>query len=80
MITISDTGIGISTAHKDRIFDPFFTTHSDGTGLGLSITHSIIKEHHGSIRVDSEQGKGTKFTILLPQDCRKTSCEDLCIL
>jgi PAS domain S-box-containing protein len=80
MITISDTGIGISNAHKDRIFDPFFTTHSDGTGLGLSITHSIIKEHHGSIRVDSEQGKGTKFTILLPQDCRKTSCENLCIL
>jgi signal transduction histidine kinase len=80
MITISDTGIGISNANKDRIFDPFFTTHSDGTGLGLSITHSIIKEHNGAIRVDSEQGKGTKFTILLPQDCRKTSYEDLCIL
>ncbi len=80
MITISDTGIGISNAHKDRIFDPFFTTHSDGTGLGLSITHSIIKEHNGSIWVDSDQGKGTKFTILLPQDCRKTSCDDLYIL
>jgi len=80
MITISDTGIGISNAHKDRIFDPFFTTHSDGTGLGLSITHSIIKEHNGSIWVDSDQGKGTKFTILLPQDCRKTSCDDLYVL
>ncbi len=80
MITISDTGTGIYTAYKDRIFDPFFTTHSDGTGLGLSITHSIIKEHNGLIRVDSEEGKGTKFTILLPQDCRKISSEDLCIL
>jgi len=80
MITISDTGIGISNANKDRIFDPFFTTQSDGTGLGLSITHSIIKEHNGSIWVDSDQGKGTKFTILLPQDCRKTSCDDLYIL
>lgn len=77
IITISDTGIGISNAHKERIFDPFFTTHSDGTGLGLSITHSIIKEHNGLIRVDSERGKGTQFKILLPRDCRKTSCEDL---
>ena len=80
MVTISDTGVGISNAHKDRIFDPFFTTHSDGTGLGLSITHSIIKEHNGSIRVDSDQGKGAKFTILLPKDCRNTSCDNLYIL
>lgn len=71
VITISDTGIGIAHENKHRIYDPFFTTHSDGTGLGLSITHSIVKEHNGLIRVDSEQGKGTVFTIFLPRDCRK---------
>lgn len=66
VVTISDTGSGISEAVRDRIYDPFFTTHSDGTGLGLSITHSIVKEHHGTIRVDSEEGKGTRFEVVLP--------------
>lgn len=72
MITISDTGIGIANEYKERIFDPFFTTNNEGTGLGLSITHSIIKEHSGTISVDSEEGKGTKFTVILPRDCRKS--------
>ncbi len=70
-ITISDTGIGIPNENKDRIFDPFFTTNNEGTGLGLSITHSIIKEHNGFVKVDSEEGKGTEFTIILPCDCRR---------
>lgn len=70
-ITISDTGLGIANENKSRIFDPFFTTNNEGTGLGLSITHSIIKEHNGSISVDSEEGKGTEFTIMLPCDCRR---------
>ena len=68
-IVISDTGIGISDENKNRIFDPFFTTSNEGTGLGLSITHSIVKEHDGSIRVESEEGRGTEFTIILP--CRQ---------
>ena len=56
----------IPDAVKDRIYDPFFTTHHEGTGLGLSITHSIIKEHRGTIRFASEPGKGTSFEVLLP--------------
>lgn len=68
IVTISDTGPGIPEQHRDRIFDPFFTTHSNGTGLGLSITHSVIKEHNGTITVESEHGRGTKFTISLPID------------
>jgi PAS domain S-box-containing protein len=70
-IIISDTGIGISNENKNRIFDPFFTTSNKGTGLGLSITHSIIKEHNGSIQVESEEGKGTEFTIILPRNRSK---------
>lgn len=73
MITLRDTGIGIANENKGRIFDPFFTTNNEGTGLGLSITHSIIKEHSGTISVDSEEGKGTKFTVILPCDCRKST-------
>lgn len=66
IITISDTGSGIPDLVRDRIFDPFFTTHTDGTGLGLSITYSIIKEHKGTIKFESEEGKGTKFIVSLP--------------
>ena len=70
-ICVSDTGSGIPGEYLNRIFDPFFTTRNDGVGLGLSITHSIVKEHGGIIDVDSEQGKGTRFTITLP--CKRTN-------
>jgi two-component system sensor histidine kinase HydH len=65
-ITISDTGAGIPQENRPRIFDPFFTTREDGTGLGLAIVHRIVENHRGEIRVDSEVGEGTTFTILLP--------------
>jgi signal transduction histidine kinase len=61
-----DTGPGIAEADLGRIFDPFFTTKKDGTGLGLAITHRIIENHHGTIRVVSQRGKGTTFVITLP--------------
>jgi signal transduction histidine kinase len=65
-IQISDTGMGISAENMEQIFNPFFTTKQNGTGLGLSVTRRIINEHKGSIRVESQTGKGTNFTIHLP--------------
>lgn len=67
-IVIEDTGSGIAESDLPHIFDPFFTTKEvdEGTGLGLSISHGIIEKHHGYIDVQSEIGKGTAFTIVLP--------------
>jgi PAS domain S-box-containing protein len=69
-IKIADTGIGIKPEHLPRIFDPFFTTKGvgKGTGLGLSISFAIIKEHEGQILVDSQVGKGTCFSIIIPNN------------
>lgn len=66
LVTISDTGKGISPEHLDKIFDPFFTTKPQGTGLGLSITSSIVERHNGSITVESCPGLGTTFIVSLP--------------
>jgi len=67
-ITFSDTGTGISEENLEKIFDPFFTTKETGhgVGLGLAISYGIIKEHGGTISVESEIGKGTTFIIRLP--------------
>ena len=75
-LTVTDTGHGIPSAVMDRIFDPFFTTKKtgEGTGLGLSVVHGIAESHGGTITVDSCQGVGTKFTVLLPAcECPLTS-------
>ncbi|MCK5503773.1 MAG: GHKL domain-containing protein, partial [Thermodesulfovibrionia bacterium] len=63
-----DNGTGIEKEHLGKIFDPFYTTKrpGKGTGLGLSVSYKIIKKHGGNISVESEPGKGTKFTIYLP--------------
>jgi signal transduction histidine kinase len=66
VITISDTGIGISKENEKKLFDPFFTTKAHGTGLGLSIVHRIIEEHKGTIAITSEENKGTVVQIELP--------------
>ena len=67
-IGISDSGLGIAPENLAKIFDPFFTTKAvgKGTGLGLSICYSIIKRLGGNIRVKSEAGEGTEFTMFLP--------------
>jgi two-component system NtrC family sensor kinase len=67
-VTISDTGSGIPKDKINRIFEPFFTTKEvgKGTGLGLSIAYDIVKKHHGTIDVESEVGKGTTFTVMIP--------------
>jgi len=67
-LAVSDTGSGIPPEVLPKIFDPFFTTRSDGTGLGLSISHGIVHEHHGTLTVRSEVGKGTTFTLTFPVD------------
>lgn len=68
VISIRDTGQGITDDIKDKIFLPFFTTKDVdmGTGLGLSVVHGIVKSHHGSINVISQSGKGTEFRVHLP--------------
>ncbi len=70
IITVKDTGHGISAADLPRVFDPFFTTKARGTGLGLALCKKIVDEHGGKIRVHSEEGKGTSVAIILP--CTKS--------
>jgi signal transduction histidine kinase len=67
-IRFEDTGCGIPKQHLNRIFEPFFTTKpvGEGTGLGLSVSYSIVRRHGGSIDVESEVGRGSRFTIRLP--------------
>ncbi len=67
-VTLADTGMGIQPERLPRIFEPFYTTKKSGqgTGLGLFTCHRIIKQHGGHIRVDSQVGRGTVFTVVLP--------------
>lgn len=65
-IMIKDNGKGMDKATMNKLFDPFFTTKQAGTGLGLSVSYRIIRNHGGTIRVDSQVGSGTEFAIYLP--------------
>lgn len=64
--SVADTGHGISPEDKPRLFEPYFSTRKAGTGLGLAIVNTIIADHHGFIRVQDNEPKGTKFVIELP--------------
>ncbi len=66
VIKFADPGRGIPEENLNKLFDPFFTTKESGTGLGLSITHGIIRAHNGTIKVQSQVGQGTTFTIKIP--------------
>ena len=67
IFTVTDTGMGIPQNAIEKIFDPLYTTKINGTGLGLTVSRSIVEEHGGTIEVESEENKGTTFTIRLPR-------------
>ena len=69
-LAVVDEGSGIAPENLVRVFEPFFTTKDvgEGTGLGLSVCYGIVEEHGGWIAVDSNLGKGSRFTVYLPAD------------
>jgi two-component system, NtrC family, sensor kinase len=67
-VRISDTGVGIVAENMSQLFNPFFTTKRSGTGLGLSVSYGIIREHGGSIDVESVPGSGSTFSVVLPRE------------
>jgi signal transduction histidine kinase len=75
LVQISDTGKGISPQDLQRVFDPFFSRRDDGTGLGLAICHRIVENHGGTIGVDSVEGQGTTFSVVLPTEGNGTDPE-----
>jgi signal transduction histidine kinase len=65
-VAVEDTGMGIPAHQLQQIFEPFFTTRQDRTGLGLAIARRIVSDHRGRIEVESEEMRGTRFTVTLP--------------
>jgi len=65
IVSVKDSGRGMDAATRDKVFDPFFTTKQHGTGLGLALTARIVEDHQGTIAVESEEGKGTTFTVTM---------------
>lgn len=80
-ISVKDTGEGISNKYKDIIFERFYQINTDniGTGIGLSLVKRLVDLHHGRITLESELGKGSNFTIYLPQDKSLYTSEELSI-
>jgi len=72
-VEVEDTGVGIPSENLQHIFDPFFTSKDAGTGLGLSLVHQIVSSHGGQIEVDSHEGAGTIFRIILPVNGEKVN-------
>ena len=66
VVTVEDTGTGMEPDQMARIFEPFYTTKAKGTGLGLFVAHGIVQRHGGTIEVESEPGRGTRFRVALP--------------
>jgi signal transduction histidine kinase len=67
LIEVVDTGSGLTPEECERIFTPYYTSKQHGTGLGLAIVQSVVSDHGGSVRVQSEPGRGTTFVVELPR-------------
>jgi signal transduction histidine kinase len=65
-VSVSDTGTGVRPEHVNRLFEPLFSTKTFGTGLGLAVSKSFVEANRGTIAVESEVGKGTVVTVVLP--------------
>lgn len=65
-VVVTDDGVGMDAATRARVFEPLFTTKKDGTGLGLAIVESLVKQHGGALTLESEKGRGARFTVSLP--------------
>ncbi len=78
-LAVADTGTGMAPAVREKIFDPYFTTKAvgKGTGMGLSVVHGIVKNHNAHIRVDTEAGKGSRFSVLFPVTRARPGSDDL---
>jgi signal transduction histidine kinase len=66
LLTVLDTGRGMSDETRSHVFEPFFTTKAGGTGLGLAVAHAVVDAHHGEIRLERADGGGTRAVVLLP--------------
>ncbi len=76
VVEIADNGCGIPAGEVKKIFEPFYSNRANGTGLGLAVSYGIIKNHQGDIRVFSEPGKGTRFTIEFPFMAEKADAKE----
>ena len=75
-VHISDTGRGIPEENREKLFTAFFTTKSSGSGLGLTVSNQIIKNHGGSIEVESRKGEGSTFIVTLPVQSQEERNEE----
>jgi signal transduction histidine kinase/ActR/RegA family two-component response regulator len=73
VLTVRDTGLGMTPETRARIFDPFFTTKEEGQGLGLAAVLGIVRDHGGGLHVESSVGEGTKFQLLFPVSLREAT-------